>query len=239
MASDEVIRAVISPKIEVALGEVAGALKKAKVSHALVGGLALDHYVEEPRVTRDIDYVVDMDEWKKAVAAVKAAGFTKELYLDEIMAKLQNKDKVVIDLLFGMGDPEESAREQPTKRRSPERARRALTTREREGRRRPSRLSWMAKPAVILGVRTPIAPPEFLTWMYLMSSDDRHHKDAARLVTQGIDVRRLLRYLNETKSHTEAVMLTRIVAQERGARERGYVRGQIVAAQKRARSKKR
>lgn len=110
MADDATIRAVVHPKVEVALGEAVAALKKARVSFALVGGLALDHYVEEPRVTRDVDFIVAAGQWKKAVKAIQGAGFVHG-DVDEYLTQLSNDDKVRIDLLFGVGDPEESARE--------------------------------------------------------------------------------------------------------------------------------
>lgn len=184
MATDRKLNALLSPKLGEGLLVAAQALKTARVEFALVGGLALDHYADEPRFTRDIDFVVAAEEWKAAVRAIRAAGFT-DGKVDNMLTQLENKDGVRVDLLFGIGDPEESAR-------------------------------VTAKRAKVLGVMVPVAAPEYLVWMYLLSDQRRHEEDAERLVAQGIDLPKLAAWLRQTGSTHELTRLSGIVARVRG-----------------------
>ncbi len=183
MATDRKLRALLSPKIAVALRSAVGALRGARVEFALVGGLALDHHADEPRFTRDIDFVVAAEDWKRAVAAIKKAGCRRG-DVDDMLTQLENADGVRIDLLFGVGDPEESARA-------------------------------TAKVATVLGVRVPVARPELLVWMYLLSDQRRHEEDASKLVAQGIDLPKLASWLRQTQSRAELTKLGGIVARVR------------------------
>ncbi len=186
MATDRKIRALLSPKMGKALRSVSAALTKAKVRFALVGGLALDYHVTEPRFTGDLDFVVDAEDHERATAAVRRVGFTRAGVVDDMLAQLENKDGVGVDLLFGVGDPEESARE-------------------------------LAKRGVMLGVRLPIARPEFLVWMYLVSDQRRHEEDAERLIRSGkVRMRVLVQYLQLTDSRAELTKLSGIIARVRG-----------------------
>jgi len=108
VATDKRMRAIVPTKVEDALRTSAGALQEAGVEFALVGGLALDHYADEPRFTRDVDFVVSADRWRDAVRAIKGVGF-KRGRVDSMLTQLENRDDVRVDLLFGVGDPEESA----------------------------------------------------------------------------------------------------------------------------------
>ena len=108
MASDRKVRALIPPKVAEGLRRAVGALRGAGVEFALVGGLALDHYADEPRFTRDVDLVVTADRWREAVRAIRDAGFTRGR-VDKMLTQLEDRDGVRVDLLFGVGDPEESA----------------------------------------------------------------------------------------------------------------------------------
>ena len=184
MATDRRLNALLSPKLGEALLAASQALKDARVDFALVGGLALDHHADEPRFTRDIDFVVAAEDWKAAVRAIRAAGFTHGK-VDAMLTQLENKDGVRVDLLFGVGDPEESAR-------------------------------VTAKRAKVLGVSVPVAAPEYLVWMYLLSDQRRHEEDAERLVAQGIDLPRLALWLRQTGSTHELARLSGIVARVRG-----------------------
>jgi hypothetical protein len=188
MATSKKIRALLSPKMGSALRVVSGALKQAKVEFALVGGLALDYHADEPRFTRDLDFVVRVEDHQTATRAVKQCGFVKSGIVDDMMAQLENKDGVGVDMLFGLDDPEESARE-------------------------------TAEPGTMLGVRLPIAKPEFLVWMYLISSERRHEEDAERLIESGkVDLLKLATCLRQGGSRYELVKLSGIVARVRGRR---------------------
>lgn len=196
MASDQKLRALLSPKISAALAKATKALKAAKIEFALCGGLALDHHADEPRFTRDIDLIIDPADWETAVEAIQGAGFD-EGEVDDMLTQLENEDGVRIDLLFGVGDPEESAR-------------------------------VTAKKVTVLGVRgVPIAAPEFLVWMYLLSDQRRHEEDAERLIAQGIDLNKLATWLRQTGSRHELARLGAIVARVRGRRE-GQARGRTI-----------
>lgn len=188
MANDPHLRALLSPKIEKGLRKVVASLKKHKVPFALIGGLAFDHYAKEPRFTRDIDFVVSPENWEKAVFAIRKAGFVYGSE-DEYLTQLENNDHVRVDLLFGVGDPEESARE-------------------------------LATVQTVLGVRVPVAPPELLVWMYLLSDQRKHAEDAEALVRRGISLIRLASWLKQTGSREELTYLARIVAKVRGQREK-------------------
>ena len=187
MATDRKIRALLSPKMGQALKAATGALRKAKVEFALVGGLALDYHADEPRFTGDLDFVVAAEDYERATTAVKRAGFAKAGCVDNMLAQLENKDGVGVDLLFGLGDPEESARA-------------------------------TARSGTMLGVRLPIARPEYLVWMYLLSDERRHEEDAGRLIKQGIDLLKLASYLKHTGSQEELTKLVGMVARIRGRR---------------------
>ena len=115
MATDKQVRALLSPKVAAALRKATTALKAAKIDHALVGGLAYDHYARDPRFTADVDFVVAVEDHERATAAVRRAGFKG--HADDMIAQLENKDGVGVDLLYGLGDPEESARETATSAR--------------------------------------------------------------------------------------------------------------------------
>ncbi len=60
------------------LGDVVRALARAKVRHALAGGMALAaHGV--PRATKDIDFLIDADDEQAADHALGELGFTREV----------------------------------------------------------------------------------------------------------------------------------------------------------------
>jgi hypothetical protein len=54
------------------------ALERAELHWCAIGGIAVNHWAAEPMVTRDVDFVVALDEIKRAVAALKSVGFTAE-----------------------------------------------------------------------------------------------------------------------------------------------------------------
>jgi hypothetical protein len=54
------------------------ALERAELHWCAIGGIAVNHWATEPMVTRDIDFVVAVDEIDRAVAALAAVGFQAE-----------------------------------------------------------------------------------------------------------------------------------------------------------------
>lgn len=190
MASEHKLRALLSPKISAALAAASKALRDAGIEYALCGGLALDHHADEPRFTCDVDFIVDPADWESAAEAIQSVGFDRG-DLDDMLTQLENKDGVRIDLLFGVGDPEESARVTAKK----------------------------ATVLGVRGV--PVVASEYLVWMYLLSDQRRHEEDAERLIAQGIDLNKLAGWLRQTGSRHELARLGGMVARVRGRRDRG------------------
>jgi hypothetical protein len=54
------------------------ALERAELHWCAIGGIAVNHWAAEPMVTRDVDFVVAVDEVERALAALEAVGFTTE-----------------------------------------------------------------------------------------------------------------------------------------------------------------
>ena len=54
------------------------ALERAELHWCAIGGIAVNHWAAEPMVTRDVDFVVAVDEIDRAVAALENVGFTAE-----------------------------------------------------------------------------------------------------------------------------------------------------------------
>ena len=51
------------------------ALERAELHWCAIGGIAVNHWATEPMVTRDVDFVVAVDEIESAVATLEAVGF--------------------------------------------------------------------------------------------------------------------------------------------------------------------
>jgi hypothetical protein len=54
------------------------ALERAELHWCAIGGIAVNHWAAEPMVTRDVDFVVAVDEIERAVASLDAVGFKVE-----------------------------------------------------------------------------------------------------------------------------------------------------------------
>ncbi|MFM8804104.1 MAG: nucleotidyl transferase AbiEii/AbiGii toxin family protein [Planctomycetia bacterium] len=54
------------------------ALERAELHWCAIGGIAVNHWAAEPMVTRDVDFVVAVDEIERAVTALESVGFTAE-----------------------------------------------------------------------------------------------------------------------------------------------------------------
>lgn len=140
--------------------------------YALVGSVAYSMQVKET-YTKDADFLVAPELERVARTAMFKAGFIenphepREPYLLHL---LDPSTAVAIDLMFGAGDPEESARE-------------------------------MAIRLKLYDVPVPTATPEFMLWMYLLSSEGRHKDRGIEILRRGqVDVAHLvqmMRYAGE------------------------------------------
>jgi hypothetical protein len=54
------------------------ALERAELHWCAIGGIAVNHWAAEPMVTRDVVFVVAVDEVERAVATLERAGFAAE-----------------------------------------------------------------------------------------------------------------------------------------------------------------
>lgn len=54
------------------------ALERAELHWCAIGGIAVNHWATEPMVTRDVDFVVTVDEIDRAVAVLEHVGFHPE-----------------------------------------------------------------------------------------------------------------------------------------------------------------
>jgi hypothetical protein len=154
------------------------ALRKANVPHAVIGATALA-VRGFPRMTRDLDVVVLLEDAYRALDALQAAGFRSLAPVDrsdrpEAMYVLESSESGVdVDLLVAAGEPE-------------------------------STVIAEASEATVFGARAPVASLEHLLLMYLYSSEPRHMGDFARIVTSGdADLDTVVRYLSEV--HPEMV----------------------------------
>ena len=140
-----------------------GALRAARVDAAVIGAIALGLRARE-RATKDIDFVAEPRRWKKAIQAMRKAGFKDhpDWKPDEYLARfIDPKTKLGVDLLFGMGDPEEGARE-------------------------------TAQVKTLFGVKLKVARADYLLWLYLNSDRPQHHEDGlAILRTRKVDLQKL------------------------------------------------
>lgn len=88
------------------------ALRAARAHFTVIGAIALGLRARR-RFTEDIDLLVQPTKWKAAIQAMKKAGFREhpEWKPDDILARfIDRRTGLGVDLLFGVGDPEESAR---------------------------------------------------------------------------------------------------------------------------------
>lgn len=54
------------------------ALERTELHWCAIGGIAVNHWAAEPMVTRDVDFVVAVDEIDQSVAALEKVGFVAE-----------------------------------------------------------------------------------------------------------------------------------------------------------------
>lgn len=71
-------------------------LERSDVAWCAIGGVAVNHWAGESVVTQDVDLVVATDQIEKAVALLRAAGFTAERFPWSINLKGRSKVSVQI-----------------------------------------------------------------------------------------------------------------------------------------------
>src|SRR5688572_27354492 len=71
-------------------------LEGLKIPWCMIGGLAGNHWAEEPMATADVDVVVALERVEEAVAALAAAGFTAKRFEWSVNFKGHSKVSVQI-----------------------------------------------------------------------------------------------------------------------------------------------
>ncbi len=160
------------------------ALARAEVPYALVGAAALA-VRGLPRMTRDLDVVVLLEDAFAAIGALEAAGFRSitpvvRSEAPEPMYVLKDREANEVDLLVAAGEPE-------------------------------STVVAEAPEASAFGVSARVASLEHLALMYLYSNQPRHLGDLARIVTEtDIDLAAVERYLTDVHPEMLPVLHERV-----------------------------
>lgn len=66
-------------------------LERSEIRWCAIGGVAVNHWAEEPMVTQDVDFVVATDAIERTVAALEAVGFAAERFQWSINFKGRSK----------------------------------------------------------------------------------------------------------------------------------------------------
>ena len=101
------IEQLLTPKWKKFIQKMAAALNKHGVDFAVIGGMALGKRTPRVRSTEDIDILVPDDSRRDVAAAMKEAGFKK---IEGEWPLVKYSDGLLeVDVMAGVGDPEESA----------------------------------------------------------------------------------------------------------------------------------
>jgi hypothetical protein len=145
-------------------------LESAGLPYCVIGATALA-VRGLPRMTRDLDLVVMLEDAELAWKALRSAGLEATTPLgtpedpESMIVFVDPKSKVDVDLLVAAGDPEATA----------------LAEAER---------------TAVFGVQAPVATLEHLLLLYLYSNQPKHVGDFAAIVqSQGVDLTRAERAL--------------------------------------------
>src|SRR5207245_3571834 len=134
------------------------ALKGAAVPHAVIGAAALAAR-GLPRMTKDLDIVVLVEDAFRALEALSRAGFRSMTPIDraaepDAMYVLRHgRAGGEVDVLVASGEPESTVVAEATR-------------------------------AMVFGAAAPVATLQHLVLMYLYSNQPRHFGDLARIVTE-------------------------------------------------------
>ena len=102
---------LLSPALVETIGRTVRTLRAQKIDFAVIGAVALGARGHR-RFTEDVDLLVDPAERPRALEALRRVGISRGGgFYDEYLTQLQDKKTGAgVDLLFAVGDPEESAR---------------------------------------------------------------------------------------------------------------------------------
>jgi hypothetical protein len=160
------------------------ALAAAEVPYAVIGATALA-VRGLPRMTRDLDVVVVIDDAFAALDALESAGFPSVTPVvrgddPEPMYVLERRGGGEVDLRVAAAEPE-------------------------------STVVAEAKEAEVFGVQAPVASLEHLVLMYLYSNQPKHLGDFARIVTETkVDLAAVERYLADVHPEMLPVLSERV-----------------------------
>lgn len=160
------------------------ALEAAEVPYAVVGAAALA-VRGLPRMTRDLDVVVVIEDAFAAIDALEAAGFRSVTPVrrgeePEPMYVLERRGGGEVDVLVAAAEPE-------------------------------STVVAEAKAADVFGIRAPVASLEHLLLMYLYSNQPKHLGDFARIVVEApVDLVAVERYLADVHPEMLPVLKERV-----------------------------
>jgi hypothetical protein len=160
------------------------ALEVAEVPYAVIGATALAAR-GLPRMTRDLDVVVVLEDGFAALGALEGAGFRSIAPVrrdedPEPMYVVRDRRGNEVDLLVAAGEPE-------------------------------STVVAEAKRAPVFGVMAPVATLEHLALMYLYSNQPRHLGDFQRVVTESpVDLASVERYLADVHPEMLDVLRERV-----------------------------
>ena len=162
-------------------------LAEAEVPFGVIGAMALA-VRGLPRMTRDLDVVVMVEDAYAALDALERAGFRSVTPIDrteepEPMYVLESNDpRGEIDVLVAASEPE-------------------------------STVIAEAKPADVYGVKVPVASLEHLLLMYLYSNQPKHLGDFARIVTESeVDLLGVESFLGDVHPEMLPVFRARVLA---------------------------
>ena len=71
-------------------------LERADIQWCAIGGVAVNHWADEPMVTQDVDFVVTTDAIEKSISALEAEGFEATRF--EWSVNFKGKSRVSIQL---------------------------------------------------------------------------------------------------------------------------------------------
>jgi hypothetical protein len=106
---------LLSPALVETIGRTVRALRDAKIDFAIIGAVALGARGHR-RFTKDVDLLIDPENRRQALEVLRHVGILRAGgFYDTYLAQLQDqKTGAGVDLLFAVGDPEESARVEAT-----------------------------------------------------------------------------------------------------------------------------
>lgn len=78
------------------VSRLVAALEEREISWCMIGGLAVNHWAEEPMATADVDLVIASDKIEEAAEALKSLGFAEKRFQWSINFKGESKVSIQI-----------------------------------------------------------------------------------------------------------------------------------------------